>query len=339
MKSWLVLLALGSLFEQALRPLQQVTPPPPIASLSAQACAPCHPREYAQWRGSRHAQAYRNRLFQSSYRREPEAWCIYCHAPLPAQSRAALGSQNERLAEPLLDEGINCAVCHVREGAILTSRAATAPASAAHAMRREPLLSTSAFCAGCHEFNFPRHAPPLSYSAAPMQSTFAEWQRTERTRDCQDCHMPRGEHRFPGGHDVEYLRQHVSIALQRSADQLQIRVRATGIGHSFPTGDPFRRLRLSLCSEESCSDPELILLFRRGYRRTATSYVLERDTTLPPPGPSGVSIRDLTMPLPDELKSLAVLHYRLSYAYAAPSTEPDLRPEERAAELARGTVP
>jgi len=337
--AWSFALGLFSLFAQALQPLPQVTPPPTIGSPSAQACARCHPKEYAAWQDSRHAHAYDNRLFLSSFRREPMPWCIYCHAPLPAQARAALGTSQQRLNEPLLREGINCAICHVRDGAILSSHAPTAAASAAHAMRYEPLLGKSEFCGACHQFNFPHQAEPFRYGATPMQNTLSEWQKTTRGMECQECHMPRGAHRFPGGHDAELLRDRLSLALTRSRGNIiTVALRARGIGHNFPTGDPFRRLRLELCDEAACDEPALVLLFRRTFVHTKAGWELDHDTTLPPPGPSGESLRTVSIELPAELRAAAPIHYRLSYAYAAPSTEDDLRPEERAVELIRGQL-
>jgi len=56
-------------------------------------------------------------------------------------------------------------------------------------------------------------------------------------------------------------------------------VRATGVGHAVPTGDPFRRLTLRRCADEACTIVLRSALFARGESGV--------DTRLPPNAGAG----------------------------------------------------
>lgn len=327
----------GALFTNGLAPLQGVTPPPALG-LSAQECGLCHGRTYAQWAASRHARAWTNAVFRASYRLSPERWCVYCHAPLPEQASLIADAPWPIVPAPLVAEGVNCAACHVRGGRILTPRPPSAAASAAHPMQHEPSLASAGFCGGCHQFNWPHDAPPLRYTAEPMQDTLAEWQRSAPGRagtSCQQCHMPSGNHMFPGGHDRALMQKTVSAEVARSGrDEVRITLHASGAGHSVPTGDPFRRLCVELCTEPGCARPLRRVLFFRRFGRTAGRLALELDRTVPPPqqGPrADVVSRQTEVPE-------AARYFRVLYQFAAPGTEPLLRGEDLQIELVRGVI-
>lgn len=330
------------LFEQARRPLQHVTPPPRIASLSATDCGPCHRAIYDQWRHSRHAQSFTNRIFAASFRREPLRWCVYCHAPLPAQVEALRDARSVRPGRsPLVDEGVNCAVCHVRDGAILSARPPSTAALRAHPVRLTPELAKAEFCGGCHQFNFPRIGVPIRYTHQPMQDTLAEWRHTPQRRTCQNCHMPAGAHRFPGGHDTALLRDTVRASVRRLPDgRLQVELHASNAGHRVPTGDPFRRLELQLYANGT--DAELLARysFARRFRKPpggdAFSWVLAHDLTIPPPADGRQATRTIDLPAPDA--ATPARFWRLHLAYAAGSSLPDLRGDDVSVEIARGQV-
>lgn len=313
-------LAAGPHFEGARRPLRRVTAPSGLGTLSAEACGACHATIYQQWLGSRHAAAYRNRLFQVSYQREPKAWCRNCHAPLGAQV--------------VLAEGVSCAACHVRDRAVLGPRPPSAAALLAHPVKVAPLLSQSELCGACHQFNFPRHGEPLRYSDQPMQDTLAEWRSAGSRERCQDCHMGAAGHRMPGAHDPEYLRRSITAEVTELADRrVRLTLRSRGAGHRVPTGDPFRRLRLDLCADLACAQVLETVTFGRRFRRTREAWALVQDRTIPTPGPSGEALQQLELALAERPRG-----FRLSYSYAAASTEAALRPEERSLELQRGPV-
>lgn len=169
-----------------------------------------------------------------------------------------------------------------------------------------------------------------------MQDTLEEWRRAPGAKSCQGCHMDRGSHRFPGGHDQALLRATVSATVRQLGDgRLRAELRATSAGHRVPTGDPFRRLTIELCEEPSCAAPLAGLLFGRAFRKTAESWALARDTAIPPPA-GGTEARralDLT-PEPGP----PARYWRLLYGYAAPSSEKDLSGDDVAVEVLRGSV-
>ncbi len=327
-----------SLLAEIPAPLSGVASPAPLRSLSAEFCRSCHEAQFQQWQRSRHAVAATNALFRASFHQDPMDWCISCHAPLPeqlAELKKARGIAAGRSA--IVDEGVNCAVCHLREGAILSSRPATAAAQRAHPIRVTAELASSAFCGRCHQVNWPLSIHPFRDSVLPMQDTLAESQNVRPLRSCQSCHMPAGSHRFPGGHDVGWLRETLSAKVWvESGGLLHVRVRARGIGHRFPTGDPFRRLQADVCAEPDCAEPLAILSFGKFFRDKNDHQVLMRDTALPAPKGRDLEIeRQLSRRIKPPRTAL---FWRLRYAYAAPTTERALTESEIAADVASGSV-
>ncbi len=278
-----------------------------VALLAASDCQSCHQRQYSEWRGSRHAAAFSNAIFAASYAREPMRWCLQCHAPLPEQI-AAVGQARrvDAVRSPLVTEGVNCAACHVQEGRVLSARELAAPD----------------FCARCHQFNFPG-------SDEPMQDTLAEWRRSGVRQRCQDCHMPEGAHRFPGAHDLAFLKSAIKVEVTSTANGASVTLRVPGAAHRVPTGDPFRRLYVELCDEPSCEEPLGSPSFGRGFTQKNGGWRLDRDSSLPP-GADEV-VREVSLPRPAR-------HWRLMYGYAAASTAPSLSADDWAAELARGQI-
>src|SRR4051812_16811909 len=95
-------------------------------------CARCHTTEYASWAASRHARAFTNPTFATSWRGAGrDRWCLHSHAP-PIADDAPLPS-------PELANGVSCAVCHVRDGVVLSSHAPRA--AAPHPITVDPRLA------------------------------------------------------------------------------------------------------------------------------------------------------------------------------------------------------
>lgn len=220
----------------------------PDALSGAAACEDCHVKEAAEWRTSGHRQSWTRPLFQRAYALEPMAECRNCHQPLTAERPA-----RDRATRALRDEGVTCAVCHVRAGQVL---AATRSGRAPHPVREARLLSSAAFCGGCHQFPFPEHRQDgeVVFTNEPMQDTLEEWRRQRDhgagARTCQDCHMPqvgaRRSHAFAGGYDGALLQSAVAVSAALEGEALVLRLRTSASsGHAVPTGDLFRSLVLS----------------------------------------------------------------------------------------------
>jgi len=222
---------------------------------SAARCIGCHEDQAERWQHSRHRAAHSNALYQSGLIDEPSPFCVHCHAPLPEQTAQVLpnliryaaqdpihGVQApEPAPEPLADEGVNCVVCHVRDGQILASEGAGA-AWAPHGVTPTPALTDGSLCAGCHEFRMPVFTgASWSLTDETMQGTVSEWREWRQAggeRACVDCHMPAGDHAFRGAYDEDFLRG--SLIVRQTPDGLELRPDL--VGHRLPTGDLFRHL-------------------------------------------------------------------------------------------------
>jgi hypothetical protein len=213
-------------------------------------CTDCHDEVTAEWSASAHRAAFTNDLFQNEWHLHGDPWCVRCHAPA-ADASAPAGVA--------ATDGISCAVCHVIEGVIVSSRVS---GEAPHDVRADPAFGTEAQCAG-HSVAF-----PPSVRVAPgqaLQDTISEWQRSGAPGACQDCHMPlRGDldassvvpsgrphrsHLFPGARDDALLSSSLRVtATARCVNgrtRVELRLEAGAVGHDVPTGDVFRRLEVS----------------------------------------------------------------------------------------------
>lgn len=174
------------------------------------ACEGCHAREAVEWRGSLHRASHSDAAYQRAFALEPLPFCTACHAPeaspeSPEPVRAALG--------------VGCVTCHERGRATRS-------------------------CASCHEFDFPD-------GHAKMQLTATEHRASRhRDRSCTDCHMPKrggsgggADHRWASSRDETWLRRAARVDAVRTNSGVTFRFAPRDVGHAFPTGDLFRRLR------------------------------------------------------------------------------------------------
>jgi len=281
-----------------------------VSDTTAAACATCHAEIAREWQSSLHAQAWVDPVFQAAYAEEPMQFCRNCHAP-----EAPRGHEPDARAA---EAGVSCAVCHVRAGTVLATRShRTAP----HPTFATQALSTSQYCAPCHQFNFPgdpgRHRDVYA-TDEPMQDTFEEYRLSDAHRQgttCQDCHMPwrtssttGRRYRidvFPGGSDVTMLRQAVTVevrAHRAGADTVvEARLLPNLVGHAYPTGDLFRRAELRIWTDNDTTAPQT-LAFARSFTpvlerspRGALIFVRRQshDGRVPPPGTGPIPFQTL----------------------------------------------
>lgn len=207
-------------------------------------CEGCHAEIAAEWRGSLHRQAHSDPAYQRALAREPLAFCRGCHAPEANPDHdppADLGAI-----------GVGCVSCHATPGGVLASPRGAAPA-APHGVIRSAAFATVSACGSCHEFSFPD--PDRRPKSELMQSTVSEHSTSPfASVSCASCHMPvvqdgkgrsHRSHAFPASRDAALVRSAVRVSAARTgAGEVQIRLVPTGIGHSFPTGDLFRRVEV-----------------------------------------------------------------------------------------------
>ena len=242
-------------FSQGLAPIPSNTLDDDDA---AETCAACHEQEYREWQKSRHSQAWNNEVFQEGFDREPMLFCVHCHAPTsdqPQQLRQGRGS--------IENEGVSCRVCHVRDQMIITD----GDSGGFHDAVAVSELSTSRFCANCHEFNAVHESMrSLSRTSVPMQTTYSEWLRYRELggeETCQSCHMPGGSHEFPGIHGRKLGGDAIHIEIEKADGGASLILRNVGAGHAIPTGDVFRMLTLEV--EQAGGKWMTLTKFRKRY--------------------------------------------------------------------------
>ncbi len=243
-----------SLFPDGL-PVSVGPVPEGLANVSAQGCNACHYAAHDGWAGSKHATGWSRPAFQDAARAVGTPACTVCHLPLVEQtpSRAAYtgGDPNrvEHHPNPSYDatlsgEGVTCAACHVRDGVVIAARPPTGPAP--HPIQWSDTLTTSAFCASCHQLTWPG-------ADKPFYDTYREWERSPQGQagvQCQDCHMGAGagarvgsDHSFHAdpARALSLLVEVDRVDLARGGHPLDVRLRLqnTGAGHAVPTGSPF----------------------------------------------------------------------------------------------------
>lgn len=239
-----------------------------LSAVDAASCGACHVAQHAEWERSMHRVAYTNPVFQAEFGERRRPFCAQCHAPRPEAAH----------------DGVDCASCHVREGAVLNP---TVSGRAPHVSRLAPALAGSLACARCHEFEFEGQPGEL------LQRTMSEWAASAAGEDgqtCQSCHMPaegrRHRHDAPGSRDPSMreraLRVDGSARVERGRTRVTLRLSVDRAGHAVPTGDMFRRLEVRAWPEgrpEAAASTWLGRRFRidrRGWHETLDTRVPQR---------------------------------------------------------------
>jgi len=279
----LVALLASALFSQGVAPIE--TGARKTGDIRAEACGACHADEYAQWRTSRHSQAWTNGLFRHDYERTPRQWCRNCHVPLALQQASLTAAGDSGFA----DEGVTCAACHVRNGRM---HARARREGSPHDTVAQSDFGSPAFCAGCHQFNFPafREDGSLShYTDEPMQDTVAQFRRRAEqqgaTGDCRGCHAADGAgHAYPGSHDPAMLRRALHLTVCRDERGAVVStVENRGAGHNVPTGDVHRHLLVKVWRSTAPDGLRLGFFGRRfAINPTTGTKITTWDSTIAP---------------------------------------------------------
>ncbi len=189
------------------------TPRTPIAENAR--CEGCHESEAREWRSSLHRASHEDPTYRASFRREPQAFCTQCHAPLGLESASI---------------GVGCTSCHGKD--------------------HESGKLAEATCVGCHEFSFPDRARSTA-AEDRMQLTATEHTDSAfANASCSSCHMPssgaRKSHVFAASRDLPSLQRAVRVGGVVQGDIVNLTVEPGQTGHAFPTGDLFRRARVGV---------------------------------------------------------------------------------------------
>ncbi|OGG99930.1 MAG: hypothetical protein A2557_01440 [Candidatus Lambdaproteobacteria bacterium RIFOXYD2_FULL_56_26] len=265
--------------------------PPGLVSLKAKDCGDCHAEIYTEWKESMHAKAWTDPYYQVDLRFDGnQQICLNCHIPLEnQQENLVLGFRDAERFDPILapnpnfdlelqQEGVTCAVCHVKEGQIIGPQGNTL---APHPTTRDPEMAKGmTACAQCHVVA--NHRWDVFYKIPPC-GTVAEIKAGGQEEDCVGCHLPKverplvegypsrpsGRHLFRGGHHPPTVAQALAVQVrQRKGTQgleVEVTLENQGAAHALPTGTPDRHLtlRLRLLGPQGQIGPEESFVLKR----------------------------------------------------------------------------
>ncbi len=288
-------------WEKAI-PNQEI--PENLESLSASECGECHEEIYREWQQSNHAIALQDPQFQAEWAKDDSLWvCLNCHTPLQNQQEfIILGKrggdyfQPAQQANPHFDpelqaESITCAVCHVRDGAVIGTRGDLEEAP--HKVRKDPRFLSREFCLTCH--NITDVLTPTLVCSFQSGDEWATSPYPAAGQDCISCHMPvihrplvsggtaRQTRRhtwvgsaipkFPGEDDiVEGYKSGLDVVVHSSPEMLTagdssfltVSVTNQRAGHFLPTGDPEYFLTVDLRLTDKQGNTVIDTTFRVG---------------------------------------------------------------------------
>ncbi|HLU49194.1 MAG TPA: multiheme c-type cytochrome, partial [Planctomycetota bacterium] len=176
--------------------------------LPPEACQPCHPQHYEEWRGSMHAYAIEDPVFhamnlfgQRDTRGELGDFCVRCHAPaalLTGEARPDLEGPDE--LSPAARAGISCEVCHrdvrlhdshpgnlsleIRLGGAMVGGIEDPVPNGFHSSKGTKILRSPEFCGACHNV--------INSRGVFVEKSYEEYVASEypdRHVKCIDCHM------------------------------------------------------------------------------------------------------------------------------------------------------
>lgn len=179
---------------------------------SPEICSGCHTGIYSQWKGSMHAAAFIDPIFQSLWKlAEKETGgltrnlCGGCHGAVGVLSNQLTFKDGEFHAPDIAKEGIHCDLCHTIVASTFADTPNYEPGNASfiaapgpvkrgpHADSESPYHDTayselhtrSLFCANCHQVFHP-------VTNFHIERTYDEWKYSVYAQNdiqCQDCHM------------------------------------------------------------------------------------------------------------------------------------------------------
>ena len=175
-------------------------------------CAGCHTGIHKQWKGSMHAAAFIDPVFQALWKiGEIETdgltrnLCGGCHGAVGVMSNELTFKDGEFQAPAIAKEGVHCDLCHTITASSFADTPNYEPGNASFvaspgSVKRGPrgdsespyhdtafseLHTSSLFCANCHQVFHP-------VNNFHIERTYDEWKYSiyaQNDIQCQDCHM------------------------------------------------------------------------------------------------------------------------------------------------------
>ncbi|OGG94685.1 MAG: hypothetical protein A2508_04315 [Candidatus Lambdaproteobacteria bacterium RIFOXYD12_FULL_49_8] len=258
--------------------------PEGIDSLNASYCGSCHQAIYEEWSQSMHAKAWTDPYYQTDLEFDGnQQICLNCHIPLENQQKdLVMGFRDSERFDPILkpnpnfdvtlqQEGVTCAVCHIRDGVIIGP---TGSELAPHPVKVDPEMGSGVkSCQQCHLVSNDRW--DVFYKIPPC-GTVAEIKKGGEQIDCVGCHLPKtqrplvegfaarssGKHLFQGGHHPPTVKDSLKVELVQENNKGGKLITATltniKAAHALPTGTPDRHLtlRMRLVDRQGKQGPE-----------------------------------------------------------------------------------
>jgi hypothetical protein len=238
-------------------------------SLNAESCGKCHQKQYKEWEGSMHSNSFEDPIHQALLKSEGLEFCSGCHLPMTEQTPvfvsfdtgAPVVEPNPDFQPELMSQGVSCAVCHLREWVRHGpphEGETEEEASKIHQVKFMEAYEQSEFCASCHQETL-EHIPGTPLEVIPpgvqvlWDNTYGEWQdwqgslaedHEDKGKQCQNCHMPKEQHTWKGGHSPDMVKRAVDVEVATDKEaylpgdvaSAKISVANVGAGHKFPSG-------------------------------------------------------------------------------------------------------
>ena len=277
--------SLTKIWEKAI-PHQSI--PAGLSSISAESCGKCHQKIYQEWESSTHAAAYVDPQFLSEWKKDDIYVCLNCHIPLQNQQefivtgllngdyRTPVKSRNPDFDANLRLEGITCASCHIRDGAVI---GLNADSQAPHKTVANPIHLLEQLCLGCHNA-----VEELYPTLVCSFETGEEWKlgpASGQGKNCISCHMPlidrkiamgfgkkkSHQHHFPGSGIPKFIgRKSIGLTGLKFMTEItqetykpgetatfRLKVENKYAGHKIPTGDPERFILVKFAIKDTNS--------------------------------------------------------------------------------------
>lgn len=197
----------------------------PFTAPSIFTCAGCHPKQYEDWQGSMHSQAFRDPIYLGELNLAVKAvgkgitkQCEGCHTAAAVVQGETEGEFDFKKLSDLAKAGVSCDVCHSikkhthwdtpshepengsyvlspgrkdeKTGQVTLTKYGPFPnypgcGGGFHECVESPLHLRAELCAGCHQVFHYKEHTPLEH-------TYSEWKKSiysVKGIQCQDCHM------------------------------------------------------------------------------------------------------------------------------------------------------
>jgi Cytochrome c554 and c-prime len=271
------------------KPVPNQAKPANLVSIRAEDCGTCHKEHYKEWQSSTHAHAWTDEQFQVEIKKASSPYfCINCHIPLQNQQEFIVkGLEGGDIYKPVKEknpqfdkkmqlEGISCATCHVRDGAIIGAQNLK---NAPHKIIYAPEKLAESLCISCHNAN-----QVVTPELVCTFETGDEWRRGPYfgKKNCISCHMEEVERPLVEGYPVRKSHRHylpgsgipkhknlktmglngleITVADKGNFDEkskkwsLNASLKNTKAGHKVPSGDPERYILVTYVLKNAKGD-------------------------------------------------------------------------------------